>query len=419
MQGCRMNMTSSETTTVQASGKTRARVSSGSRRTAFTLIELLVVIAIIALLVSLLLPALASARESARTLVCANNLRNVGQAHNSYQTDNKGWIAGSPVTSGFDIIPVANIPAKYAARTAGRPSSIFNGITVAPYDWQGPLVYHMGIEGPNDTQPKTIAGRGQTNVLRIDRYDWLRGHTRGGQVPGGPEFLKCPNNNVVVRDFNTSGGATPGPMNSYFMSTQFTSTTDIEPFGTNSSTTPRAQNRGGYEPKIDLVGSPSVKALAYDGSRFTTAAGDVLQISGDSGIGSGPAGRYGGNWADTGPWLRDNRSLDRSWSIGVNLGAVTDPRRFAFRHGGTRVSATTTGGSGNEVSAGGARGSQFIGNVAFFDGAVKTMNDFEATNLNFWFPAGTVMEASSSASQTWPDTFAQWGAVFQPGTKVP
>lgn len=410
-----MNTTSCEMKADQISRDAEALSGSRRRGAAFTLIELLVVIAIIALLVSLLLPALASARESARTLVCANNLRNVGQAHNSYQTDNKGWIAGSPVTSGFDIIPVASIPPRYASRTAGRPSSIFNGITVAPYDWQGPLVYHMGIEGPNDTQPKTIAGRGQSNTLRIDRYDWLRGHTRGGQIPGGPEFLKCPNNNVVVRDFNTSGGATPGPMNSYFMSTQFTSTIDASPFGTN----PRAQNRVGYEPKIDLVGSPSAKALAYDGSRFTTAAGDVLQISGDSGIGATEAGRFGGNWADTGPWLRDNRSLDRSWSIGVNLGAVTDPRRFAFRHGGTRVSATTTGGSGNEVSAGSARGSLFIGNVAFFDGAVKTMNDFEATNLNFWFPSGTTMEAGSGAAQTWPDTFAQWGALFQPGTKVP
>jgi prepilin-type N-terminal cleavage/methylation domain-containing protein/prepilin-type processing-associated H-X9-DG protein len=408
-----MNMTSSETTTVQASGQTRPLVSSGLRRTAFTLIELLVVIAIIALLVSLLLPALASARESARTLVCANNLRNVGQGHNSYQTDNKGWIAGSPVTSGFDIIPVANIPAKYAARTAGRPSSIFNGITVAPYDWQGPLVYTMGIEGPNDALPKTIAGRGQTNVLRIDRYDWLRGHTRGGQVPGGPEFLKCPNNNVVVRDFNASSGATPGPMNSYYMSTQFTSTSDPSPFGTDSRLTTQA--RLGFEPKIDLVGSPSVKALAYDGSRFTDVGGDVLQITGDSSI----PGSFGGNWADTGPWFRVNRSLVRSWTIGTGIGAATDPRRFAFRHGGRKVSAVTTGATGGDVSTGGDRGTQFIGNVAFFDGSVKTMNDFEATNLNFWFPSGTLMGSASGVDQTWPDTFAQWGAVFQPGTKVP
>jgi len=55
---------------------------------AFTLIELLVVISIFALLISLLLPALEGARDSARKILCANNLRQLGVVVPIYADDN-------------------------------------------------------------------------------------------------------------------------------------------------------------------------------------------------------------------------------------------------------------------------------------------------------------------------------------------
>ncbi len=74
-----------------------------ARRHAFTLVELLVVIGIIALLISILLPSLNSARESARQVKCASNLRSIGQGIAIYVGENKGFLPASNFYKGLHL----------------------------------------------------------------------------------------------------------------------------------------------------------------------------------------------------------------------------------------------------------------------------------------------------------------------------
>jgi prepilin-type processing-associated H-X9-DG protein/prepilin-type N-terminal cleavage/methylation domain-containing protein len=70
------------------------RSKANRRKTAFTLVELLVVIGIISVLIAMLLPALNRAREAAKTVACASNMRQVMLAIQMYANDNRGYYPG-------------------------------------------------------------------------------------------------------------------------------------------------------------------------------------------------------------------------------------------------------------------------------------------------------------------------------------
>lgn len=330
---------------------------------AFTLIELLVVVAIIALLISLLLPALGQARELARQVTCANDPRQITMAISYYANDNQEVIVGGPTTSGADA-------------AQGR----FNGVSIQTWDFVGPLANYMGYTGPGDGEPATNL----TENVRAARFNWYREQL---------DAFICPSNNITADPFGAGTPWTAGRMLSYNMSTQFTSTTEAPPWGTGSG---YAQNRRNYRPFLHAVGTADMKVAVFEGHRYAN-----LNTKPD--YDPRVSASYGGAFQGVGGWWNDSKELNRSAAPG-EPGNLTynarpdlfhDARRWAFRHGWKRA------------SSGSAQDTYALGNMAFFDGHVQLLTDGEATNPDYWFPTGTLIEGPHDfwnyTRQRWPE----------------
>lgn len=130
----------------------------------FTLIELLVVIAIIGILLGLLLPAVQQVREAARRTQCANNLRQMGLAAQSYE-------------SAFQKFPALSLfPLESPSGTPYTSADTRNGWSVhaqlLPYLEQANLESKINFDwGYKDHPPISVNGElAQITRFRIPTY---------------------------------------------------------------------------------------------------------------------------------------------------------------------------------------------------------------------------------------------------------
>jgi prepilin-type N-terminal cleavage/methylation domain-containing protein/prepilin-type processing-associated H-X9-DG protein len=315
-----------------------------SRRQAFTLVELLVVIGIIALLIALLMPALRQGRRAANTVACASNMRSIMQGVQMYVAESKGFIPGSPNTSGRYLLT------GYSEGNCPGISQVF--------DWQAPVARYMNIRFEE----------GGTMAQRVQRIQTLVGHSA----------MSCPENEFFATPFGAVNFGV-APWLSYSMSTPFlfTRPTGSDGDGIRTSRT-WYMAPAGYVPKITKVGDTARKICLAEGARFTTTNPPTMNFEYDEWM--------GGAFADAGAWSRFSRAWDRSHAPGNGGAGALDPRLFTYRHG----------------TQGRKRGSDMYKmNVAFFDGHVELMGDLQSARPEFWAPKGTEMTINSS--EVFPD----------------
>ncbi|MCF6176571.1 MAG: DUF1559 domain-containing protein [Victivallaceae bacterium] len=172
----------------------------------FTLIELLVVISIIAILASMLLPALNQAREKAKQVLCATNLKQIGLGVVMYGDDYNDWVVPAAYSNAVTFANVMLFP--YIKNPAIYRCTSDNLIHKA---WATPYRSYSLNKGINNTNLDGVS----SNVGNLTKFAGIReaGKTllaieKHHAMSGINNWSNC----IVIRD----GWQNPANWSQYF-----------------------------------------------------------------------------------------------------------------------------------------------------------------------------------------------------------